>query len=117
MLIRYPPMNEQTYPANLVGTWECFEAYTKSGEHHPQPEGAARVVYRLDADGSGTLMPGTIAEMPMYWSVVDGRLRVGSRKPKHQDTQAYEVTDQDTLVLFDRYGGRSVLRRLTGQGG
>jgi hypothetical protein len=109
-------MSEQTYPANLVGTWECFEAYTKSGEHHPQPEGAARVVYQLNADGSGTLMPGTIAEMPMYWSVAHGRLRVGSRKPKHQDTQAYEVTDRDTLVLFDRHGGRSVFRRILGKG-
>src|SRR5215218_3090504 len=72
------PMSQTTHPSQLVGTWECVESYRKSGELMPQPEGVPRVTYALAADGSGTVMPGTIAAWPMRWSVADGRLRLGT---------------------------------------
>ena len=99
-------------PPQLVGTWEWSEAFRKSGEPFPPPPpGVPRITYTFRADGSGTMMPGTIAEVAMRWAVADGRLRLTTAVPKSRSTHDYETPDADTLVLADRHGGRNVFKR------
>jgi hypothetical protein len=100
-----------TNPA-LVGTWVWDSAVLKSGKPvPPMPANIPRVTYAFSADGSGTMMPGTIAAAAMHWTVADGRLRLTTAVPKSQSTHDYETPDPDTLVLLDRHGGRSVFKR------
>jgi len=106
-----------TNPPQLVGTWVWDSTVLKSGKPlPPQPASVPRVTYVFMADGSGTMMPGTIAACVMRWKAEDGRLRLATSVPKSQSTHEYETPDPDTLVLLDRHGGRNVFRRQSGEG-
>jgi hypothetical protein len=110
-------MND-TNPPELVGTWVGDSSVLKSGKPPlpPQPANVPKVTYTFMADGSGTMMPGTIAACAMHWKVEDGRLRLTTSVPKTQSTHDYETPDPVTLVLFDRHGGRNVFKRQSGEG-
>ena len=106
-----------TNPPQSVGTWVWDSAVLKSGKPHPPlPANVPKVTYTFMADGSGTMMPGTIAACVMRWKVQDGRLRLTTSVPKSQSTHEYETPDPDTLVLLDRHGGRNVFKRQPGEG-
>ena len=105
-------------PSQLVGTWVYDSAMQKSGKPLPPlPANVPKVTYAFVADGSGTMMPGTVAACAMHWKVEGSRLRLTTSVPKSQSTHEYETPDADTLVLLDRHGGRSVFKRQSGGGG
>lgn len=110
-------MNKATHPPEFIGTWQCVETCKKSGESFRYPDGAPKLTYQLIADGSGVLMPGTIAEWPMRWSVVEGRVRLGATSPKSKSTHPYEFVDADTLALHVAHGERNVFKRQAAEGG
>src|SRR5437868_566794 len=104
-------------PPALVGTWVWDSGVLKSGKPMPpMPANVPRVTYTFLADGSGTMMPGTIAATAVRWAIADGRLRLSTAVPKSQSAHDYEIQDPDTLVLVDRHGGRSVFKRQAGEG-
>src|SRR6476661_10950960 len=106
----------ETNTSPLHGTWVWDSAVLKSGKPvPPQPASVPRVSYTFMADGSGTMMPGTIAACAMHWKVEGGRLRLTTAVPKSQSTHDYETPDLDTLVLIDRQGGRNVFKRKRGE--
>ena len=107
-------MARANHPVELVGTWQCSAEYGTSGELLPLTAKAPDV-YLFAADGSGRFMPdgfpGVPAGLPMRWGVIDGRLRIGGARTG-RSTHRFEFPDANTLVLYDRYGARSVFVRL-----
>ena len=106
-----------TNPPELAGTWVWDSTVLKSGKPAPpQPANIPKVTYTFLADGSGTLMPGTIAASALHWKVEDGRLRLTTSAPKTHSAHVYQTPDPHTLVLLDRHGGRNVFKLQPAQG-
>lgn len=101
-----------TNPPECVGTWEYSTGFRKNGQELPPlPPSMPKVRYVYIADGTGTMMAGVLP-MPMRWSVAEDRVRMRVKAMQSQDTVVYQFDDANTLVLFDRHGGRNIFRRV-----